>query len=175
MAAKHNSTTIPQDGKHIRYDRETKDYACYLNGEFIGYAPNYSDGETLCEQTYYAQLSHTSAPATEPAPEAEAEAAPVAEVVATPVWRQANGDLSWEAGVSIACFDYAIGEGLTRALIGTHDHDKEGIELIIGGNPINERVEEVITLADVRRLRDNLSTLLADPRVQACQLAAQAV
>jgi hypothetical protein len=62
MAATRNSTTIPQDGKCIRYDRETKDYACYLDGRLIGYAPNYSDGETLCEQTYYEQLAHASAP-----------------------------------------------------------------------------------------------------------------
>lgn len=161
MAAKRNSTAIPTDGKHIRYDSETRDYACYLNGEFIGYASNYSDGETLCENTYYAQLTHASAPA--PTPEAE----PVAAVEVTPVYRQANGDLSWEAGVEVASVDYATGEGLTKVLIGTHPGDKAGIELIIGGTPINERLCEVITLADVRRLRDNLSALLADARLQA--------
>ena len=66
-ATTHSTTDIPTDGKCIRYDRETKDYACYLNGEFIGYAANYSAGEQLCNEVYYAQLSHTSAPP-EPAP-----------------------------------------------------------------------------------------------------------
>ena len=62
MATKRHSTTgIPTDGKCIRYDRETKDYACYLNGEFIGYAANYSAGEQLCNEVYYAQLT-TPAP-----------------------------------------------------------------------------------------------------------------
>ncbi len=60
MAATRNSTTeIPTEGKCIHYDRETGDYACYLNGELIGYASTYSEGETLCNQTYYAELAHT--------------------------------------------------------------------------------------------------------------------
>ena len=112
MPKTKSAPAIPQDGKHIRYDRETGDYMCFLDGQLIGYAPNYSDGETLCEQTYYAQLSHASAPAPGPAPAVEL----VAEIEAAPVYRQANGDLSWEAGVSIAHFDYAVGEGLTRVL-----------------------------------------------------------
>ena len=52
---RHSTTDIPTDGKCIRYDRETGDYACYLNGEFIGYAANYSAGEQLCNEVYYAQ------------------------------------------------------------------------------------------------------------------------
>jgi hypothetical protein len=58
MATKHNFTiAIPTDGKCIRYDRETGDYACYLNGEFIGYAATYSDGETLCNEVSYDLIS----------------------------------------------------------------------------------------------------------------------
>lgn len=71
MATKRHSTTdIPTDGKCIRYDRETGDYACYLYGEFIGYAANYSAGEQLCNEVYYAQLTparaEASADATRP-------------------------------------------------------------------------------------------------------------
>ena len=67
---RHAEQSIPQDGKCIRYDRETGDYACYLNGEFIGYAANYGAGVQLCNEVYYAQLTHASAPP-EPAPSPE--------------------------------------------------------------------------------------------------------
>lgn len=62
--------------------------------------------------------------------------------------------------------DYAAGDGLSKVVIGTYSKDKPGVELIIGGSAINERLDEVITLADARQLRDNLSALLADPRLQ---------
>ena len=62
--------------------------------------------------------------------------------------------------------DYAIGEGLTRVVIGISGNDKPGLELIIGGSAINQYLNEVLTLADVRQLRDNLNTILADPRLQ---------
>lgn len=61
MAAKRNSTIkIPSTGKYIRLDRVTGDYACYLNGNLIGYTATYSDGETLLDQTSYAQLAHAA-------------------------------------------------------------------------------------------------------------------
>ena len=63
--------------------------------------------------------------------------------------------------------DFKLGDGLTRVMIGTHGGDKAGIELVIGGETINDKVDEVITLDDVRQIRDNLTMLLNDPRVQA--------
>lgn len=92
-------------------------------------------------------------------------------VVATPVWRDGDGDLDREAGVSIAYYDYSVGEGLTNVLIGISAEGKPGLELIIGGSQINAFLNDVLTLADVRQLRDNLSALLADPRVAAIELA----
>ena len=62
--------------------------------------------------------------------------------------------------------DFTIGSGLTRVLLGNYDGKKPGIELLIGETCLNERLVEVITLADVQTLRDNLNALLADPRVQ---------
>ena len=60
--AKHIIAPIPTEGKFIQYDRQTKDYACYLDGEFIGYAPDHSAAETLVSTTYYEQsLSRSSA------------------------------------------------------------------------------------------------------------------
>ncbi len=86
-------------------------------------------------------------------------------VVAAPVWRDGNGDLSWEAGVSIAYYDYAVGEGLTKVLIGISTEGKPGLELIIGGSQINTFLDQALTLDDIRELRDNLSALLDDPRL----------
>jgi len=38
---------------------------------------------------------------------------------------------------------------------------------VVGGCGINEMIDEVLTLADIRQLRDNLDALLSDARVQA--------
>jgi hypothetical protein len=65
--------------------------------------------------------------------------------------------------------DYSCGAGLTKALIGTGMESKLGIELIIGGSSVNSDIDQVLTLADVRELRDNLTALLGDARlVAAC-------
>lgn len=63
--------------------------------------------------------------------------------------------------------DYYTGIGLVRTVIGICGSDKAGLELIVGGRPINEHLDEVLTLADVRQLRDNLTALLEDTRLQA--------
>ena len=68
--------------------------------------------------------------------------------------------------------DYHAGSGLTGIMVGTYDNDKPGVELIIGGRLINEGIDQVITLADVRQLRDNLTALLNDARLQAAERAA---
>lgn len=152
MAATCKSTTapaIPQDGKCIRYSRETGDYACYLDGRLIGYAANYSAGETLCNDTYYAQLTHTSAPVQDTAQESAPAPAPTVEVK------------TWQGEAGTTYTDLIAGAGLTRVLVGSYGGDKPGVELVIGGACVNERLNQVLTLADVRQLRDNLNVLLA--------------
>jgi len=42
-------TTKPA-AKTIRYDRETRDYALYLNDEFVGYASTYTEGQVILDQ-----------------------------------------------------------------------------------------------------------------------------
>jgi hypothetical protein len=49
-----NSTTTP--AKEIRYDRETRDYACFLGGELIGYRATYGEAEVFISETYTQQL-----------------------------------------------------------------------------------------------------------------------
>ncbi len=48
--------TIPPTGKHIAYDRVTKDFAMYLNGNLVGYAPTYLDAECKLNELVYEML-----------------------------------------------------------------------------------------------------------------------
>ena len=45
--------TIPTIEREIKYSRQDRDYACYVNGQYIGSRANYSDGEALCNQVAY--------------------------------------------------------------------------------------------------------------------------
>lgn len=49
------------EGKSIIYDRLTKDYACFLDAQYLGHAATYGDGETRCRDAAYEQLTHTQA------------------------------------------------------------------------------------------------------------------
>lgn len=75
----------------------------------------------------------------------------------------------WQGEDGALFTDLRIGSGLTKVLIGGYgpDPDKRGVELIIGGTGINEGIDEILTLSDVRQLRDNLTALLTDPRLTA--------
>lgn len=53
MDANTNSTT-----KEITYDRQTRDYAAYLNDEFIGYFATYHDAELELNRLAFEALSH---------------------------------------------------------------------------------------------------------------------
>jgi hypothetical protein len=44
--------------KEIRYDRETGDYALYLDGNPVGYARTQQEGETVLDELAYQQLTH---------------------------------------------------------------------------------------------------------------------
>jgi len=39
--------------KEIVYDRETRDYALYLDGELVGFASTYHDAEVKLDQMIY--------------------------------------------------------------------------------------------------------------------------
>lgn len=51
--------------KVIKYDRHSHEYACYLNGEIVGYEKTYFDAERLLESLAYDLL--TSAVTQQPA------------------------------------------------------------------------------------------------------------
>jgi hypothetical protein len=73
-------------------------------------------------------------------------------------WRGGEGSThTWQ--------DFSIGERVTVGVL--TDRSKPGIELTIAGNAINEDLTDIWTLDDLRRLRDDLSDLLADDRLLA--------
>lgn len=44
--------------KNIRYDRETRDYAMYLDNELIGFARTHHEAEVTLDQTVFEMLTH---------------------------------------------------------------------------------------------------------------------
>lgn len=48
--------------KEIKYDRETRDYAMYLDGELIGFARTYQEAETTLDALVYELLNHNPDP-----------------------------------------------------------------------------------------------------------------
>ncbi len=52
--------------KAIKYDRETRDYACYLDGELVGFARNYHAGEIMLDQLVFYLLAHFPKPPSAP-------------------------------------------------------------------------------------------------------------
>lgn len=47
----------PTYDKSIRYDRESRDYAMYLDGELVGYARTYHEAEVTLDQLVFELLS----------------------------------------------------------------------------------------------------------------------
>jgi hypothetical protein len=48
--------------KQIAFDRETKDFAMYLDGELVGYARTYLEAEVTLNQLVYELLSSGTFP-----------------------------------------------------------------------------------------------------------------
>ena len=44
--------------KEIIYDRETRDYAMYLDGELVGFARTYHEAEVTLDQLALERISH---------------------------------------------------------------------------------------------------------------------
>lgn len=49
--------------KEIKWDRETKDFAMYLDGTLVGYARSYLEGEITLNNLVHETLKHQPAPA----------------------------------------------------------------------------------------------------------------
>lgn len=54
---------MPMYTKFIRYERSTKDFAMFLNGELIGYASTRQAAQEQLDRIVYDLLSHQSAAA----------------------------------------------------------------------------------------------------------------
>lgn len=44
------SITADQIDREIKYNRANRDFDCFVDGQFVGSAANYSEGETLCDR-----------------------------------------------------------------------------------------------------------------------------
>lgn len=51
-------TTTDLYRKRIEYDRETRDFALYLDDELVGYARSYADGESTLDALVFELLTH---------------------------------------------------------------------------------------------------------------------
>ncbi|HEU4322916.1 MAG TPA: hypothetical protein VFS21_07170 [Roseiflexaceae bacterium] len=61
MATTHESTTdpaVPAQGKHIAHQRDTGEFAMYLDGALIGFARTFSEAEITLDAAVYEILSH---------------------------------------------------------------------------------------------------------------------
>ncbi|HEU4324659.1 MAG TPA: hypothetical protein VFS21_16060 [Roseiflexaceae bacterium] len=131
MDTNRESTTdpaVPAHGKHIVFDRESRQHAMYFEGELIGFARTPSEAETTLDSAVYEILSHrtrwTEAPAEAdalplPATETIAEALEEAAALFNPdeesVYSQATAQI--RAGVPLLTDGTAtlVGDVLVRA------------------------------------------------------------
>ena len=52
------STKILPRGKQIVFDRQTRDYTMYLDGELVGFARTYHEAEVTLDQYVYDRSTH---------------------------------------------------------------------------------------------------------------------
>lgn len=51
------TTDATEISREIKYSRATRDYDCYVNGQYVGSARNYSEGEALCDEIVYNMIA----------------------------------------------------------------------------------------------------------------------
>lgn len=56
------TTDATEISREIKYSRATRDYDCYVNGQYVGSARNYSEGEALCDQVAFDLIADVLAP-----------------------------------------------------------------------------------------------------------------
>lgn len=157
---------IPASGKYTRYNRETTDYDAFFDAQYLGSRDSMEAARDLVNEHVYdleqsgMMYTATDLDAGSSIEEIAADMESMPAVTVT-TWRQ--------------YFTFHAGSEMTEVMVGPHggDGDKPGVELIIGGTCINDLPDHIITLADLRTLRDNLTALLNDARLHvACSLVA---
>jgi hypothetical protein len=56
---RYSCPPIPAEGKYIRYDPETQDYAMYLDAQFIGFARTQHEAEVSLDELLLSILEQT--------------------------------------------------------------------------------------------------------------------
>lgn len=57
QSEQRTTPTTPTYRKEITYDRESRDYALYLDGELVGFARTYQEAETTLDRLVFELLS----------------------------------------------------------------------------------------------------------------------
>lgn len=159
---------IPSTGKYTRYNRETMDYDAFFGGQYLGSRDSMDAARDLVNEHVY-DLEQSGMLYTATALDADAS---IEEIAADTEYLPAVSATAVQGHATVYASFYA-GCDLTEVMIGPHGSDKPGVELVIGGMCINMERSEVITMADVQTIRDNLTALLNDARLwAACQAVA---
>lgn len=147
-------------GKHVQHNADTDQYDLYYNRQLLGSRANERDAKNALDERVY-DLERSGMMYTAAMLDADSSVEEIATdtVVTVTTWRQYS---SFYAGCD-----------LTEVMVGPHsgNGDKAGVELVIGGTCINMCESEVITMADVQAIRDNLTALLNDARLWAAYRA----
>lgn len=56
-----STQTTPTFTREIKFDRETRDFAMYLDGELVGYARTYHEAEVTLDELVHTILTHGGA------------------------------------------------------------------------------------------------------------------
>lgn len=172
------STIIPEVTKRIAWNKQTKDYDCFIafDGEDeqpIGSASTYGDAEKKCRDYAFDYYSDNHTPekavqiALDESPTFTPPAAPTLRIEQLYYDQSKRGDLSKDAQSGpLAYVDYFAGAGDAEV----------GISFNVGGThaPEIEMLGRMVALDTVFAALANLHILLADERVQQARVRYEA-
>lgn len=157
MAAKTHSTPEIPMGKHIAFNRDSKDFDFFYDRQYLGSRAERRDAEECLNEYVYDLQRGYITPTCEP----DAEVLPLA---TEPIYREANGDLTAVPTSVVAYLDYRAKAGTDKVIVSVAiDSDEEPEVLLFG--------RDGVSLSRFLAAVDLVRRILADPRVQARQAA----
>lgn len=157
----------PMEGKHIAFDRITKDFALFLDGQYIGHADSYTEGENRLRDVYYEQLTHAQAEAYEAEQEVvEAVAEALEELPRVTVRADMCEDVldanyyGWVQGIEYIAGTDRKGYVTSIYIPTLLDNPNDAPQIFFLG-------EEGWFVEDFLAVYDQITALVSDPRVRA--------